>query len=403
MSGLLALALYNAPGTGDFAIWLAWINLLEKQGIYATLLQINDNYPPFSLVCLDGVLHLAQWTGFSVFFWLKMSLLAGLTGTCAVFYAWTRNSGLTLGLYLLLLISVGCGYLDVYWTLPFLASLWALDRNRFALATALYTLSVMTKPQPLLAAPFIALYILNMRSWKDIRNPDWRRIGAGIGGGSAVLGIFVACFGWLTFLPLSNAMNTFGKNAYDNMTPSGNAMNVNWIYTHFLHVWHPEKYGPLDRGTANMIEHIGIAEQMPFKMAFSLLFLFILYRFFKQAKNMESLLLYASLGSLTCFMLNTGMHENHLYVVPLLTVGLAALDRRYEGFHSTWTIAAALNLLVFYGIGGTGMGFPRVVGIDLALVGSLFFVCFFFLSLGWLFFPLALPPTPQNETTTTAT
>ena len=385
--GLLAMTLYNAPGTGDFNVWLSWINLLDKQGVYATLVQINDNYPPFSLVLLDVVLHLARWTGFSIFFWLKMSLFAGLFGTSAIVYAWTRNVGLTIGLYLALLVTVGCGYLDVYWSLPFIASLWALQRDRFALATGLYTLSVMTKPQPVLAAPFIALYILNMRSWNDILQPNWRRIGSGLLGGLCVLGTFMAFFGLATFMPLSNAMNTFGNNAYMNMTPSGNAMNVNWILTHLLHVWRPEQFGPLDHGAANMIDSIGIAWQLPFKITFGVLFLFILYRFFRQEKNMCTLMLYSSLGALTCFMLNTGMHENHLYVVPLLTVGLAAMEKRYWGYHMIWMIASVINLVVFYGVGGAGTGYSRVVGIDLAVVCSVIFTCFYCLSLGWLFVP----------------
>jgi hypothetical protein len=329
---------------------------------------------------------LSQWTGLSRFFWLKMSLFAGLFGTAALFYGWTRKQGLAVGLYLALLVSVACGYLDVYWTLTFIPALWALDRGRYGLFAVLYTLSVMTKPQPILAAPFLALYVLNVSDWRAIMRPDWRRVAPAVAGSLGVLAIFAAFLGRVAFIPLVNAMDTFGRRAYVNMTPSGNAMNVNWIFTHWLHVAHPAQFGPLDKGTANFIPSIGIAWQLPFKLVFAGLFLFILYRFFRQEKTLRTLLLYGALGALTCFLFNTGMHENHLYVVPLLTVGLAALDGRYLAFHTVWVLGAVMNLVVFYGF-GAGLGFSRFVGIDLVLVFSVVFTLFYFLSLGWMFAP----------------
>jgi len=338
-------------------------------------------------VLLDAVLRLSQWTGFSTFFWLKASMFVGLFATTGILYAWTRKPGLTVGLYLALLVSVGCGYLDVYWTGTLLAAFWALHRGRYGLGAVLYTLSVMTKPQPILAAPFIALYVLNVRSWRDIARIDWRRTVPALIGGLTVLAAFAAFLGWSAFIPLVNAMDTFGHRAYVNATPSGNAMNANWILTHALHVWLPQQFGPLDRGTANTIGTIGVLWQIPFKAAFAIVFLFILYRFLRAEKNMKTLLLYSSLGALTCFMLNTGMHENHLYIVPLLTVGLAAQDDRFWSFHTIWAIAAAMNLMVFYGFSGAGVGYSRVVGTDLPLLFSIFYVLMYFLSLGWLFVP----------------
>lgn len=394
MLGLLALFIYNAPGTGDFRVWLYWMNLLDQQGFYKTLVQINDNYPPFSLMILDALLHLSHWTGLTSFFWLKMSMFLGLFGTTALFYAWTRHLGLTVGLYLTLLVNVGCGYVDVYWSVTLIAALWALHRNHFGFAAGLYTLSVMTKPQPMLAAPFLALYVLNICSLRELSRLAWRRIGAALAGSLGVLGAFAASLGQAAFLPLVNAMDTFGHRDYVNATPSGNAMNVNWILTHALHVWRPAEFGPLDQGTANFIPSIGVAWQLPFKGIFAVLFVFLLYRFFRREKTMHALLLYSALGALTCFMFNTGMHENHLYVVPLLTVGLAAMDERYWAFHSLWAMAAVMNLTVFYGIGGAGLGYSRVVGIDLPLLFSMAFTLLYFLSMGWVFVPDEQSETP---------
>ncbi len=391
MLGMLSISVYNAPGTGDFGVWFEWINLMKSQGFYATLVQINDNYPPFSLMLLDAVLHLSQWTGLSIFFWLKTSLLVGLLSTTAVFYGWTRNRGLAIGLYLALLVNVGCGYLDVYWTVSLVAALWALHRNNFALAAALYTLSVMTKPQPILAAPFMALYALNICSWRDYATIDWKRVGKAAAGCLAVLGLFTLRLGWAAFAPLVNAMDTTGQHGYSNATPSGNSFNANWILTHALHVWNPAQFGPLDHGAASYIPSIGLAWQLPFKTAFAGLFLYVLYRFFREEKTMKSLLQYSALGALTCVMFNTGMHENHLYVVPLLTVGLAAIDDRFWGLNAFWLTASTLNLAIIYGIGGSGIGYSRVAGIDLALVFSLANISIYAVSLASMFAPQENP------------
>lgn len=177
-------------------------------------------------------------------------------------------------------------------------------------------------------------------------------------------------------------MDTLESSGFQNALISGYALNVNWILTHILHAHFPAQFGPLlDEGFSTFIINKSPWLHLPQKTAFLAVYVFILWRFFVcENKTYPAFLAHAAAGYLSYFMLNTGVHENHLFLVPILTSVLVWQDKTYLLPHLTWTLMANLNLVLFYGLGGRGSGFSRAWFTDItwvfALVAVLLYVVF---------------------------
>jgi hypothetical protein len=93
----------------------------------------------------------------------------------------------------------------------------------------------------------------------------------------------------------------------------------------------------------------------------------LLRRYIQTSRGFETTLCFATAGCLTYFAVNTGVHENHLYIASVLGL-LAGYFIKHLRFISG--LIAGLNnvnLLLFYGLTGDGLGFSRVCGIDISL------------------------------------
>ena len=159
---------------------------------------------------------------------------------------------------------------------------------------------------------------------------------------------------------------------------SGNALNLNWIITHFLHVFNPDRYGALIDGQAELIKTASPSLTSVSSLLFGLVFLVTLIKFFRSEKTFENLVRFSLLGYWAYFMFNPGVHENHLFIVLLLAVILYWLNKEHMILMICIILMANFNLYLFYGSNGLGPGFSRVIGgIDLALVGAIFNLLFF--------------------------
>jgi hypothetical protein len=120
----------------------------------------------------------------------------------------------------------------------------------------------------------------------------------------------------------------------------------------------------------------------PLKLLFAGGFGAILIWFFTRPKTFPNLLLFATLGYLAYFTLNTGVHENHLFLACLLLGLLAHRERTTLPDLAVWAALLNINMVVFYGLDGRGLPFSPVVGgldltLPLALLTVLLFVGFF--------------------------
>ena len=131
---LLAILGLPAPGTTDVPIFLRWAAAaaVSLRGSYAAFYQFG--YPPLHFVLLRGAALMASALGTDLFTGYKTSLLLGLLLTGGLFWLWTRDSTLSLALFLALLpSSMLYGYTDIYFAPLVVGALWALNKGKLAL------------------------------------------------------------------------------------------------------------------------------------------------------------------------------------------------------------------------------------------------------------------------------
>ncbi|MBP8996893.1 MAG: hypothetical protein KBG10_01260 [Anaerolineaceae bacterium] len=386
---LLTLFLIPTPGTGNMDTWVRWANDANQMGLVENYHINHDTYPPLTTVILVGAAKLSQTFGIWIYTAIKLTIVFFLMASSALFWGMTRNALLTAALHLsMLIMSVGLGHLDVFFAPFLIASLWALKKDRLVLFSITFCLAFFTKWQPLIIAPFLALYVFNisrLRDWKQIK---FARILKEVV--LPVVLVFIFFFVIFGFQPILTAFTV----ASDHHYLSGNALNINWIITHFLHVFQPDQYGPLVNGQATLIKGPPETVKLYPKLLFFLVYLITLVMFFRRHKTFENLLLFSLLGYWAYFTLNTGVHENHLFIGMILAILLAWQNRKHLLTMLMVIMIENINLIVFNGLDGVENEFSRVVsGVDTALLIAIFNVLTF--AAYWVFYTFL--QTPKKE------
>jgi hypothetical protein len=359
---LIATAFLSSPGTEDVDTWSRWTQEITAYGLTGGFAHSLTDYPPLTFVFFAAVAHLAQALGLGWFIVLKSSLFLVLVALSVSFYWFTRNLILTAGLELALVLnSVALGYVDVYCGLFLITALFLLQRGYLSLGLVLFTASCFIKWQPLILAPFIGLYVLAVaRGGPGSSGNLWRMMAPfALSAIIVVIPVF-AFFGTATF----DALRRISGYRYI----SANALNLGWIVTWALRVLRPDEYGALKSGQIDLIvapEELAI---WPLKVLFYLSYALILFVFARQKKTFERLITYSMLGFMSYVIFNTGVHENHLFFVSCLAWILVSLEPDYLVRCINLSVAANANLLLFYGVFGQQLPFPRVIaGVDITL------------------------------------
>jgi len=369
---LTSMIFLNSPGTGDVKYFIAWAKNADTYGLISGFKASAEQYPPFALGILLAALKVSNLFGIGGLVAVKLSILTLLFLTSFLFWLWTRDLALTVILHLsLLLNSVALGYIDIYFAPTLILSLWALKQHKLILFTVLFSISVLTKWQPIIIAPFIALYLINIRQlaqWREIKYKQL--ILRVIFPVALIIIITLSIFGM-------SLVKTF-ISATSSWFLSGNALNLNWIVTYLLNVLYPDRFGGLVNGQIQIITNPPLAVTFIPKLLFYLSFIITFVTFFKREKTFENLIIFSILGYLVYFMFNTDVHENHLFPVIILSIILFWVNRKHLPTMFVLILMSNLNLLVFYGLDGNGLSFGRVVGgIDISLLLSIFNVGFF--------------------------
>jgi hypothetical protein len=359
---LFGLALTHSPGTSDVQIWLNWLNNSIERGAIRGFAANHADYPPLASTLLYAANRALQPFGVDPFLSLKYSLLFFLLVTAGVFLTWTRSLQATLILYFALLHnSVALGYLDIYFAPTLVLALWALKQERWVWFSLLFALTCLIKWQPAIVAPFLVLYALGIRSPREWRDARWRSlITRVILPGAALAALIVAIFDVQPFWQALHA-------SFTQKFLSGDALNLNWISTHFLHVRHPSRYGSLENGLATFVVTSDPDLTRVPRLLFAATYLMSLIVFFLQPKTFTNLLLFSLLGFLCYFTFNVSVHENHLFAAVILAAVLYWQAREWRTVSLIVMVISDVNLFEFYGADGI-LRFPRLfAGIDMAL------------------------------------
>ena len=368
---LVAASFFFSPGTGDVGTWEIWMREISSYGVIGGFAHSGTDYPPLSFIFLAGISRSAVALEVSQLFILKCSLLLFLFATAACFYWFTRNLVLSAGLELALVLnSIALGYLDI-WFAPFLiAGLFLLGRRKLVSGLLFYAISCSIKWQPLIIAPFVCLYVLTASN-APLGRERIKRSLAPFAVSALVLVIpMIAVFSAPALFDSFRRATTFHKFL------SGYALNLNWIETWALHLLQPEKYGGLQNGGIDFVIIRDPLVVWPDKILFYLSYAAVLFAFARQAKTFQRLIVYSMLGYLAYFSFNTGVHENHLFLICCLAWILVFLEASQLMRCVNLSIAANATLFLFYGVFGQRVN-PVIAGLDITLLFALANLCLF--------------------------
>jgi hypothetical protein len=260
-----------------------------------------------------------------------------------------------------LLSSVALAYVDIYFAPALIFSLWMLEEPRWFWFSLSFVVAVLIKWQPMIIAPFCLLYILGVQDIREWRQVDYSTLFGKVVVPSAIVSApVVVAFGPVPIL------RSF-RDALTQGLLSGNALNLNWMVTYFLHVWDPNQFGGLRNGLADFIETHSLHIVLFPRLLFWITYLLVLSVFLRCPKTFTNLVIFSVLGYLCYYIFNTSVHENHLFVVAILAVVLYWREESWRANAVILLLMANSNLLLFYGVDGE-LHFPRLfAGIDIAV------------------------------------
>ncbi len=346
-----ALAFANAGGTTDVGIWLHHMAVFRRDGLLQGYVHINDDIPPLGGVLLWLISTIAGVTGLPALAVLRGTLVTATVISVHAFYGWTRSPLFGLGLFAAILLNVTLGYLDVLY-LPFLLwSLRDLQAARYRRGAVLYGLASLIKWQPLIAGPFFFLYMIL---------PGWR---AGLRNvvPALLVGLaIVAGFGVVE--PLKALWRAMGQKFI-----SGQALNLMWLVTALI------QYAGIGGSSLQdgLVHWQSNSPSGAIEIASKLLFLglygALIWRFVCSDRSFATTLLFATAGFLSYFAFGFSVHENHLFVGCALALAVGYLKPPMRFLAAVIIGLSAMNLVLFYGLGGAGLGFSRFYGVDISI------------------------------------
>jgi hypothetical protein len=335
---LLALGLsavtFSYPGTPDVGDFLRWSGALQSQGPRAGYAAIAD-YPPLGPLLLWAATSAGRVFGLGDFSAIKLAI--DLFQAASAIIAGIRfRSWVAAGLLWVLITPFGAllGYIDVFY-LPFiLLGVFALERDRFALAGLLFAAAGLIKWQPIVVAPVILVYAVSRAA--GARKLFWM-LPAALFVVAVVLGFGVA--------PCWRALG----GATGDRLFSGQAFNLDWILTYALEAWRVDGLH-FAGGTMKFITALPPPWYGLSRALFWLVYAANLAIFGLRRKTADTLLLALAAAEAINFTFNTGVHENHAFL-EMIFVFAAVFAGALPPLYLMLAAALAIsNILCFYGL-----------------------------------------------------
>jgi hypothetical protein len=342
----LSCALLGLPGTEDVPVFIRWANTLRDHGPFAGYARIAD-YPPLAPFLLWLAISAGRIVSLPDLLAVKLTIALFQLAACLIvarrYRAWAPACLLWLLLSPLGLVN---GYLDALY-LPFvLLALYALERDGLGAGAFWLTVAALIKWQPLVMGPIVLVYAVSRM--RGIRQLTW----------AAPAALFAVAV-ILAFGP--SAMLTAFLGATGDPFFSGQAFNLDWIITVGL-AFH-QGAGPhvLTAGLLAFPPSVAAPWWVLSRALYWALYLALLGVFATRRRSWKTLVLTLTTAEAIQFTFNTGVHENHSFLV--MALAFVAFQEGVLG-SMMLTIIAALtlsNVLLFYGF-GMGAGVPALIG-----------------------------------------
>ena len=377
---LFGLALLNAQGTGDRSQWLSYIASIHQVGVVETYVRAvfdgvgyaKTDYPGLSFAIFGLIALVGRITLLTDFEALKLSLVLFLLGCAVLMTIWQGRWRPLLGVTIFLMLAINAlvlVYLDVYFVFFLVFSFYCFERGKIAWGAVLFAISFFTKWQPIILAPLILLYIVPRRF-------DLTHLAKLIPGALFVLVIY---------LLFGNALIVaFIRGTAQDLTFSGKALNFDWLVTALMEL-------PYLAANQGEVRSVGFDEapelsrgvyaylaMLSAALRYVCYFTTILFFFFSD-RSFLNLLRAAIVCFMSYFMFGHAVHENHACLPAVLGLCWAAMDRSHTLEAVILGVMFNINIVLFYGLSGVGLGFSRVVGWDTSISLAVFNLFFFLL------------------------
>jgi hypothetical protein len=378
---LVCLAFLHSPGTGDRDDFLGYMQIAREKGILSAYPNAGPvDYPPLSFFLLGVLARIADAIHISDFAALKVSL-AFLTLACSAVAGVLEKSWrpeLAVGMFLTVLVSgVLNTYIDLYFVIFLLLTIYCFSRGYVAAGTALFAIASLVKWQPIILTPLILLYAVPWR-------PSAKNFAAVLP--AAVISLVVCLF---YAGPMIHAF-TLG---WENLRLSGQGLNLNWLITGLIELQHPLRGGLVS--TLSRVGNLYVSKfpddppiavtklpelmlQISSGLRYFCYFVTLCY-FFISDRSLVDLIRALIICFMCYFVFGYAVHESHACVPAVLGICWFAIDRNRFVEATALAVIWNMDMLVFYGFNGSGLGFSTVVGWDVTMYLSAFNVIFFFI------------------------
>lgn len=325
---------WRSPGTGDTAIYLKAMDVLDSSGLIDgyRLSRKAVQYPPLSTI----VLYVAKQLEFGWFSDLAMLKLA-LVAFQAAAWRWVFRATHSLRRSLLFVLAtvistVGLGYLDMLLAAPIIATMYFCRKRRFVWATIAFLVAILMKWQPLILFPgFVGFALLTLHP----RRLEWSTIIACV-----TLTVFIlVAFLWIFGRPfMASLYYAFSQQGW---LLSGNGANPFYLVTEAL---------TIGSGSDNpFVTNVGFPYLWPWvKYPFYCAAVLAFALYLQVEKTVENLVIFSVMFFWIYYLLAPGVHENHLALAVFIAFTLSGNDRAERWIIGLTAFAFNLNLATFY-------------------------------------------------------
>lgn len=386
---LLLVSHIPAFGDPDMGEWVTYAkSVIYYVDPFLAHTQANQLYGPFSNVFLALFPVIFNWFFVNPNFIIAIKLQVFVFYLLTLFIIYLATSKETIkkpeinidkillffSVFSLALQTLGMGDINIYLTPFLIGAVYYLFKNKYFVSGIMLGIAVSIKWQPFVLLPLFGAYTFHF--FKPLKNS--------LSDSLKFLASFVPIVvgAWLLVIREPNGYHQF-KKIYDLYTGggvylSGQALNLNWIVTYFIHIFWPSLDYPLS-ALGNLNRQIAsngtpfIFQGILFKIT---AFLIVAKFWFTKKKDLPTFLLAAVAIFFSHHILNVSAMEKHLFyvVIFMLYLYLVKPTRENKMALVLFDLMSFVNIMLFYGFTGEKW-FPRLFfTFDITVLFALYYL-----------------------------